>query len=484
MRLERNCMYLGIILHLLSKISFVIGSYAMHFFLGRYLPEAEYGIVGTIITIMNFEYIFFTDGVRQGMAKTISLERYEEKALIRTGLMFQAGIVLLFFGGTYLGAPVIAGLLGDADLIPYIRNLAFLLPFTGLYSLMLGILNGHKAFQAEAGISIVYPILKLSVIPSVVFLFSDAVLGTQAGFLFAAVTISLISVLGVWKLSPSLHKSEERMPGMEYAKTAASYLLLFGASTFMMNLDTLVLKRVSGDNEIVGYYTGVANFAKIPYYLLTAFYTVVLPIITGYYIQGNIKEAREKIADVLGLALGFILPVIVIVSAASGHILALFYKPSYRRGENALTFLVFAIAFLGMMLIFSMILSAADRKTLIAALSVGMLLVQAILCVILTERYSLTGTAAATLIATAAGMIVSAAAVCRIFGAFWQKKHTLLLGINLAAYAVLLFAFRHVQIGNFFVLIALCGICYLLLAAAGAGLTGIWRELRFMKRSE
>ena len=273
------------------------------------------------------------------------------------------------------------------------------------------------------------------------------------------------------------------MPGMEYAKTAASYLLLFGASTFMMNLDTLVLKRVSGDNEIVGYYTGVANFAKIPYYLLTAFYTVVLPIITGHYIQGNIKEAREKIADVLGLALGFILPVIVIVSAASGHILALFYRPSYRRGENALTLLVFAIAFLGMMLIFSMILSAADRKILIAALSVGMLLLQALLCVILTERYSLTGTAAATLIATAAGMFVSAAAVCRIFGAFWHKKHTLLLGINLAAYAVLLFAFRHAQIGNFFVLVALCGICYLLLAAVGAGLTGIWRELHFIKRS-
>ena len=475
-------MYLGIILHLLSKISFVIGSYAIHFFLGRYLPEAEYGIVGTILTIMNFEYIFFTDGVRQGMAKTISMERYEEKALIRTGLLFQTGIVLLFFGSTYLGAPVIAGMLGDAGLIPYIRNIAFLLPFTGLYSLMLGILNGHKAFKAEAGISIVYPVLKLSVIPAVMFLFSDAVFGTQMVFLFAAVTISLISVFGVWKLGPALHRSEERMSGMEYAKTAASYLLLFGASTFMMNLDTLVLKRVSGDNEIVGYYTGVANFAKIPYYLLTAFYTVVLPIITGHYMQGKINEAREKIADVLGLALGFILPIIVIVSAASGHILALFYKPSYRRGENALTLLVFAIAFLGMMLIFSMILSAADRKALIAVISVGMLLLQALLCVILTKQYSLTGTAAATLIATAVGMFISAAAVFRIFGMFWQKKHTLLFGINAAAYVVMLFAFRHAQIGNFFVLVILCGLCYVPLAAAGAGLSGIWKELPFIRK--
>ena len=100
-------MYLGIILHLCSKLSFVVGSYTMHFFLGRYLPEAEYGVVGTIITIMNFEYIFFTDGVRQGMAKAISMNQYEERDLIRTGLLFQTAIVLIFFGGTYLGAPLI-----------------------------------------------------------------------------------------------------------------------------------------------------------------------------------------------------------------------------------------------------------------------------------------------------------------------------------------------------------------------------------------
>ncbi len=473
-------MYLGIILHLCSKISFVIGSYTMHFFLGRYLPEAEYGIVGTIITIMNFEYIFFTDGVRQGMAKAISMERYDERDLIRTGILFQTGIVLLFFSGTYLGAPLIADALGDQALAPYIRTLAFLLPFTGLYSLMLGILNGHKAFRAEAGTGIVYPILKLSVIPAVLFCFQDAVFGTQMGFLFAAVLISLISAIRVGGIRASFRVSPQRMPRWEYARTAASYLVLFGASTFMMNLDTLILKRVSGDNEIVGYYTGVANFAKIPYYLLTAFYTVVLPVITGNYMQGKIEEAREKIGDVISLVLGFILPVVSIVSAASGHILGLFYRPGYRRGENALALLVFAIGFLGMTLIFSMILSAADRKKVLTILSVGMLAGQAVLCVILTEYFSLTGTAFATWIAAGIGMLVSAVLVGKIFGLFWQKKHTLLLGVNGAAYGILLAAFRHVEIGNFLILVGLCAVCYVILAGFAAYRLGF--IARFIRR--
>ena len=263
------------------------------------------------------------------------------------------------------------------------------------------------------------------------------------------------------------------MPQAEYAKTAASYLLLFGASTFMMNLDTLILKRVAGDNEIVGYYTGVANFAKIPYYLLTAFYTVVLPVITGNYMCGKIEEAKEKISDVISLVLGFVLPVVAIVSAASGHILGLFYKPGYRRGENALMLLVFAIAFLGMTLIFSMILSAADRKKIIVGVSLGMLTVQAVLCVILTIHYSLTGTALATWVSAGLGMFISAAAVRKIFGAIWRKEHSLLLGVNVIVYGGLLALFRHIYIGNFFFLVGICFICYSIMAGFAAYRLGL-----------
>lgn len=187
-------MYTGIILHILNKAAFVIGSYAMHFFLGRYLSEAQYGMVGTIITIINFEYIFFTDGVRQGMSRSISSLRYDEKHLIRVGLGFQLALIAVFFAGTCFGAPLIAGMLGDMDMIPYIRGVALLLPFTGIYSLALGILNGHKDFKAEAGIGMIYPVLKLSVIPFVMFVFQDAVFGMEAGFLFAGVLIMVISV--------------------------------------------------------------------------------------------------------------------------------------------------------------------------------------------------------------------------------------------------------------------------------------------------
>lgn len=470
-------MYVGIILHVISKMSFIVGSYAMHFFLGRYLSEAEYGIVGTIITIMNFEYIFFTDGVRQGMAKSISMEKYREKDLIKTGVLFQLGIVGVFFAATYFGASTIADVLNDARLVPYIRQLAWLLPFTGIYSLSLGILNGHKDFKSEAVIGMIYPVLKLSVIPFVLFVCQDAVLGTELGFLFAAVTIMIISLIQVFRRRSLFYESDIRMEGKEYVKTALNYLLLFCVSTIMMNLDTLILKSVSRDNEIVGYYTGVATFAKIPYYLLTAFYTVALPVVTREYHAGKLKKAEREISSLMTIIFALVFPVITIISAAAPQILSLFYRPSYKRGGNALSFLVFAIAFLGMTLIFTMVLSAADKKRHIAWISIAMICLQAGLAPVLTYYYSLTGTAFATFVTAGVGMLASGFFAVQTFGMFLERKHMLTLLGNLAAFLVFYGFFHTVSFSHFFVLGGACGICYVL--AAG---TGAWKNRLRLKR--
>lgn len=475
---RREIMYTGILLHVINKMAFVVGSYTMHFFLGRYLSEAQYGVIGTIITIINFEYIFFTDGVRQGMARSISERRYEERHLIRLGLCVQLLMIALFFAGTWFGAPFLAGILGDETLAVYIRGVAVLLPFTGIYSLMLGILNGHKAFAAEAGIGTLYPVLKLSVIPAVLFLCKDAVIGVEMGFLFAGVVTMVISIWQTARRKNEFRQTGERMSAGEYTKTMLSYMLLFCVSTVMMNLDTLILKRVSGSDEAVGYYTGVATFAKVPYFLLTAFYTVALPVVTGSYVSGEIENARDAVSDLMDLILGLVAPVAVVISAASGHILSVFYRPSYIAGQDALSFLSFAIAFLGMALVFTMVISAADRKRFIALLSVGMLTVELILCPVFTEHFSLTGTAAATFLTSGLGMLVAAAGVKRIFGMFWHKKHTLLLIWNLAAYVVCFVLFRCLPVCSFFPLAVLCAACYAAMAGPAVYRLGLRKRIR------
>ena len=56
--------------------------------------------------------------------------------------------------------------------------------------------------------------------------------------------------------------------------------------------------KVVKNQSHVGFYTGAVNFAKVSYYLLSAIYIVVLPVITQYYANKEIAKALETIKTV------------------------------------------------------------------------------------------------------------------------------------------------------------------------------------------
>ncbi len=302
------------------------------------------------------------------------------------------------------------------------------------------------------------------------FVFADPVIGTENGFLFAVVLIALISGAMAFSVAGKEKTEGERISYGEYGASTLGYLLIFGASCIMMNADTLILKRYAVRPADVGYYTGVVNFAKIPYFLLTAIYTVALPVIAELHARGDQQEARSRIGKLVSLALAFVLPGVFVIAAAASHVLALFYKPAFAAGGMALTYLVIGITFLGMTLIFSMILSAADRRRVMVTASVLMVLCELILCPLLAMRYSLTGTAFATLVSTAVGMLLTGVFTIRVFGSFFSGRHAASLLLMAICFAGEIILFQSYAPRNFVMLAALCGGLYLPQAAAIAAL--------------
>ena len=88
-------MYQGIIFHVAAKIAFIIGSYAVHFFLGRSMDSEVYGIVDTIITVINLEYLLLNNGVRQAISNSISLNEYKKRDVALKGVTIQGILILL-----------------------------------------------------------------------------------------------------------------------------------------------------------------------------------------------------------------------------------------------------------------------------------------------------------------------------------------------------------------------------------------------------
>ena len=176
-------MYQGIVFNVIYNLLFVMVSYVIHFALGKTMTPTEYGVIGVIMTILDFEYLFLSNGVRQSLSKEISSKKYDVKDIIIKSVIFQFILISVIFSINFFGAELFAEALNDRAIEKYIRYAAFLIPANGLYVIVLGINDGIKCFKSSAIIGVVYALCKLSVIPYIVFLFDDAVLGTEMGYL-------------------------------------------------------------------------------------------------------------------------------------------------------------------------------------------------------------------------------------------------------------------------------------------------------------
>lgn len=455
-------MYKGLAMHMVGKITFVLAGFLMHYFLGKMLSPAMYGIVGIIITIINFNYLFLNNGIRQAISNMIAMGRFNNRDLIRKGMLYETFVLACLFVINFFGAPLIAQILKDPGLTDYIRMSAIIIPFIGFYFASLGVFNGFKLFIIEATIVTIYPLLRLLVIPFVQFVFTDPVIGTEMGFIASAVGIFLISIFYLFRKVDLKKNDKPKVENRVYIRKSIEFLALFSAATVVTNFDTIIIKIVSNNDTTVGYYTGAYQFGSVTYFLMAAFYLVILPIITRLYSENKLKEARICIQDLLTIILAAVLPVAVIVGASSQCVLSLFYKPEYAVGGWALTFLLFGLFCLGMTLVLNMIISATNKQrfsTIIAVLTIGIFIS---VCFVLTNWFSLSGTGAASLVTCAITMVISGIYVKKIFGNVWSGKHTKIIIINIVLFAAVKLLVNYISIQSLPMLIAIYVALYLL----------------------
>ena len=451
----------GTFFHILAKIAFVFSGYLIHFTLGNYLSPASYGVVGVILSILNFDYMFFNDGVKQAVSKTLSEGKYSERDVIQKASLFQMTIVGLLFCCNYFGAQQIATILKDPMLIPYIKELACIIPFTGVFFLFLGIFNGSKHIVTEAKIVGIYPILKLSVIPFSLFVFGDAIVGAIAGYLFAGVCVCLMCLVQFRRKLCPLRNQGERVKWWVFIKTVLSYFTLFSVITLITNLNIFLIKAIVGDNDLVGYYTGTVNFGQAPYFLLTAFYIVLLPVITKYYSQGKQKWAVEVIQDLFAIILTFVIPITVIVSASAEQVLVAFYSAPYAIADTALLLQIFAQTMIGLTAVFCMVVSSTGAKKPILYVSVFMMFSQVILGTVGTYYFGMNGASMAFMVTGLGAMLLSYRFMQQRFNNILNRRIVCLIVSSILLFVVVKVIFYHLIQLHLVALIFVYGILYL-----------------------
>jgi O-antigen/teichoic acid export membrane protein len=394
---------IGISSHLVAKLSVVSFAYLLHFTLGRLLSVAEYGLIGTIITLSNFYYLFLTNGIRQSISNAIAINSFNTKDIIVKGITLQIGFALLLSIVNVFLAPTLSTLLGNEDYAMYYSFISVLIPFTALYFAGTGVLNGLKLFVRESLVTILYPFLRLSAILFILNRPQSKPMGVINGFILGSFITSLITWILIIRSTRKLTLSDldrPRIKTTKLLKNSFSFIASFGAITIVLNLDTLFLQYIKKDLTLTGLYTGVHTFSLVPYYLVSAFYLVILPYISEYYEKSDKYKIRELLKKTVSIVMLFVFPIVFLISISGGKLLSLFYNPDYFVAGNALAILCMGTFILSIYAIFTVALIGLKENKKAGVCSLVLVVADIIFQFFFTQQSGLIGSASGTFVSS------------------------------------------------------------------------------------
>lgn len=390
--LAKGTLYLTI-----SSLIFMISGYVINIWLGRQLGPEAYGVYGIIIALVTAINLTQTAGLPTAVAKYVAGNIDQAESIYKTGLILQTittislSFLLLCFSG------VIASLLQDPALTPYLQVASLIFPLYGLFALVTGYYNGLHLFKKQALLHIIYSLLKIVFIIMLTILFH--LYGVIIGFI-ASTACTLLAGLHIPKTTLTF----------PYKKLITFSLPLIGIAIFsnlLQSIDLFFVKALMKSHEAPGLYTAGQNISRIPFFALNALSVVLLPSISKSISKKNKKATKQLVRKALRIALLLCVPLVFFMSATSMQLIDLIYSSQYLPAAQSLSILLLGIGFLTIFTLVSNILSGAGNPRTPLVISLIGNIVTASLCLLLIPFLGLNGAALATTCGSFLAMILA-----------------------------------------------------------------------------
>ncbi len=420
----------GIVYGLLTRTLFIVGAYVIHVYAGRVLKPELYGTFGVILAILAISSIFYSNGVREAIAKNISTHPQCARYIFSVGLLVQLAFGIPIAIVIFLFADHAARVFQDHHLALPLKICSAVILAQCLYYVYLGTLNGLRKFLAESVVGIVYSVVR----PVTVVLAIGAgygVAGAVWGFLIASV---LAAVVG-HGVRGALDNTPIALSFRQMLTPATSNILTFGAITVLLNVDLLFVKNLVSSADAAGLYTAASAFSKPPYWLMFSFGAIALPLVTSRFANGDLAQCRRYLTQVIRYSTLLVLPLAVIIAATAEELLILFYSEEYSRAHQSLTLLVFGVWLIGLISIMAHMMIAIGKEHLMAAMALGAIALDAVFNMVLIPYFGLVGAALATTLSALGLLIVCGGYVLSRIGLDLTFVSVLrLTGLSIALY--------------------------------------------------
>jgi stage V sporulation protein B len=313
-----------------AKIYFIVTGLAQQIALPRIVGLDGYGALGTALSFASITYNPIIGTSIQGVSRAVAQSPGAEPAALRRTLVIHVGASAVIAAAFFFLAPLVANVIGAPHVANALRVLSAVVMIYGIYTPLVGALNGTRRLVHQAGLDIAAATLRTVGLVAGAFVFSRAfgerivgVEGASWGFAVGALVVLLaaLSIVGVGRSGTG---------GPSFTRHLAFIAPLFLGQVLLnllLQADLTLLRAFAGEaatkaglspmaaDTYVGAYRATQLFSFLPYQLLIAVTFVLFPMLAS---AGKAKETGNVTTYVAtGLRLALIIAG-VMVSVTSG----------------------------------------------------------------------------------------------------------------------------------------------------------------------
>jgi len=402
----------GTLYYLIAAAVFVSSSYTIHIIIARHMGPALYGVFGIVLSVLSVSDLVVRGGIGKAVSKYVA-EGKNRFGTLKAGLCLQLFVSTVITFAYFMSASSIASLLGDKTLILCIRISALCIIPYALDSVYHGYLNGIREFRRESMASILYSLVKLGTVLTVVFTVS------RVNEIFIAYAISACaSVMLSRQFGNKFMKNADDtvLPVKKLVAFAIPVAIYCITEVLLMNTDIFLIKRLLHDNALAGYYISAGSLARLPWYILGAFYMTLYPSISRAVSNGDMYSARKYMGQSLRYLLIVIVPMAFTISSSGSNLIQLFYSDAFIAASSPLSVLIFGMSLLAVFTLFTGVISASGKPSVSVCFTAILMPIAFAANLVLIPKYGLLGAAIASTFTYGIGVILAGSFVLLKFG--------------------------------------------------------------------
>lgn len=359
------------------------------------LGAGSYGRLVTAISVTSVLGILIDFGLCSLVTREVSRRRDLAVPHLRKASLLKAGFALLWACFTVLFVSLLGYPRETAFAIYILYGLVVFMNFADLPTAV------YYAYDRLTYPSAFLFVSKAAAVGVGVFLLQrgGGVLEISGAMVLEGLGTLVLGYLFLGRVLRGAPRSAEKVEGAPLVRRAFPLAMASAMGILYFSIDTIMLSRMKGD-DVVAWYNGAFRLMAALIFIPETFAGTVYPVLSRLHERaGPLRELLVpsfRFLLLLGMFVG------ALFAAASARIVGILYPEEFAPAAPVLRIMGITALFVFANIFFAVALNALNREKARLAITVGGVVLNVIVNVLLIPRYAHTGAAAATLLTQAA----------------------------------------------------------------------------------